>query len=122
MCGVLKACPKSIYDTASRELWRQLVRSAMGCCGNLEEADEASSTRDFINKMKIALRETKESHVWLRALRVCRLAHFEKVAKLEQEAKELSAIFARIVINTKRRQKEDRKLKKERKRALRRQQ
>ena len=88
----------------------------MGSCGNLEEADEASSTRDFINKMKIALREAKESHVWLRALRVCQLAHFEKVSKLEQEAKELSAIFARIVINTKRRQKEERKVKKERQR------
>ena len=116
MCGVLKACPKATYDTASRELWRQLVRSAMGACGNLEEADEASSTRDFINKMKIALREAKESYVWLRALRVCQLSHFEKVPKFEQEAKELSAIFATIVINTKRRVKEDRKRKREEKR------
>ena len=117
MCGVLKACPKSVNDIASRELWRQLVRAALGSAGNLEEADEASSTRDFISKMKIALRETKESHVWLRALRACKLTGHERMEKLEDEARQLSLIFAKIVVKTKRRQKAEREQKRMAKRA-----
>jgi four helix bundle protein len=73
----------------------------MGSSGNLEEADEASSDADFVNKMKIALRETKEARRWLRALRVCQLTGHDRVPGLEQEAGELAAIFAKIVLNVK---------------------
>jgi hypothetical protein len=50
----------------------------------------------------------KESHVWLRALRVCKLTGYERIGKLEDEARQLSLIFAKIVVNTKRRQKFER--------------
>ena len=103
MCGVLRACPRSIPDAASRALWSQLVRAAMGSSGNLEEVDEASSSADFIHKMKIALRETKEAWRWLRALRTCALDGHDRVAGFEQEARELSAIFATIVIKVQQR-------------------
>jgi four helix bundle protein len=54
---------------ASRELWRQLVKAATSVSANLEEADEASSDADFIAKMKIALRETKETRLLIRFLK-----------------------------------------------------
>ena len=80
----------------------------MGAAGNLDEADEASSTADFLNKMKIALREAREAQLWLRALDRCKLSGHDRVDGLAQEAGELAAIFARIVLNVKRRVEEDR--------------
>jgi len=106
-CTVLLACPETIRHLASREVWRQLVRAAPSTSNNLEEADEASSTRDFIAKMKIALREAKESRRCLRFLKVCRLANHQRLGNLEDEARQIAAIFAAIVINTRRRSEEE---------------
>src|SRR5918992_1196991 len=82
-CGVLNACPDYVSHLASREVWRQLVRAAPSTSNNLEEADEASSDRDFIAKMKIALREAKEARRCLRFVKVCRLANHERLTDLE---------------------------------------
>ena len=100
---VLSACPQDIPDIASREVWRQLVKASLSASNNLEEADEASSTADFIAKMKIALREAKEARRCLQFITRCELRNWKQVASLDDEAYQISAIFAKIVINTKRR-------------------
>jgi hypothetical protein len=66
-CGVIDAHPKSRgVDDPSRLIWRQLIKAASSATFNLEEADAASSDNDFLAKMRIALREAKESHVGIR--------------------------------------------------------
>jgi len=80
-------------------VWRQLVRAADSASNNLNEADDASSDADFLHKMRIALREAKESKTCLRKIRLGPLQNAEKLGGLEQEADELSAIFATIIIN-----------------------
>ena len=102
-CAVLTSCPDRISDVASRELWRQLVKAATSVSANLEEADEASSDADFIAKLKIALREAKESRLLMRFLTECRLAEYQALKASADEARQLSAILATIVINVKRR-------------------
>jgi len=97
-CGVLQACPHSISHLASREIWRQLVRAAPSALNNLTEADEASSTADFIAKMKIALREAKEARVCLRLLIHCKLTNYESLDSLEDESRQISSILASILI------------------------
>jgi four helix bundle protein len=101
--NVVRSAPASATDVARREIWRQLVRAATSASNNLEEADEASSTADFIAKMKIALREAKESRRCLRFVVECRLATHQEIAELVNEARQISGIFATIIINTKRR-------------------
>jgi four helix bundle protein len=101
--GVIRACPPAPQDLRVREIWRQLVRAAMGVSGNLEEADESSSAREFVCKLKIALREAKEAKRWLRLLVACDLHRASVVEPLTQEAGELAAIFATIVLKVKRR-------------------
>ena len=65
------------------------------------EADDASSDADFLAKMRIALREAKESRVGLLKLRLGNLDHYGKTARLEleSEAAQLSAIYAAIIRN-----------------------
>lgn len=98
-CHVIDADPKRPYlDDASRAIWRQLVRAISSGTLNLEEADAASSDADFLAKMRIALRETKEARVAIRIIVRCKLEGSE-VGKYEDETRQMAAILATIIIN-----------------------
>nr|WP_218280368.1 four helix bundle protein [Verrucomicrobium spinosum] len=55
---------------AQRELVlsKQLLRCGTSIGANVEEAQAAQSTRDFISKLSIACKEARESRYWLRLL------------------------------------------------------
>jgi four helix bundle protein len=67
--GVNVNCPKHFTSIPSETVWRQLVRAADSVSNNLCEADDAASTADFIHKIRLTLREAKESRVCLEKLR-----------------------------------------------------
>src|SRR6185436_18075455 len=101
-CGVVNAYPKGVrFDDASRVIWYQLLKAASSATFNLEEADAASSDNDFLSKMRIALREAKESRVAIRVIARCRLAGWREVREFEDEARQLAAIFGSIIVNKK---------------------
>ena len=96
--GVLAACPLRFANIASETVWKQLVRAADSVSNNLGEADDASSTADFVHKIRLTLRETKESRQCLAKLRMASLDGHDRVADLEREAGELCAVFATIAM------------------------
>jgi four helix bundle protein len=96
--GVSLACPRHFTNLPSATIWRQLVRAADSVSSNLVEADDASSTADFLYKIQLTLREAKESRQYLSKLRLAKLDSWEATGALEGEAIELSAIFATIAI------------------------
>ena len=49
-----------------RDLILQLLRSGTSIGANVEEAIGGSSGKDFIHKLEIAYRETRESKYWLK--------------------------------------------------------
>jgi len=49
-------------------LGNQLMRSGTSPCLNYAEAMGAESTKDFLHKLRIALKELRESHVCLQLL------------------------------------------------------
>jgi four helix bundle protein len=57
--------PKTFIST---EYTRQLIRSSGSIGANLEEADGALTKRDFINKVGISRRETRETRHWLKLI------------------------------------------------------
>jgi four helix bundle protein len=103
--AVNQCCPRGALDIPSTVVWGQLVRSADSASNNLVEAEGASSDADFLNKMRIALREAKESRTCLCKIRQAGLTNASTVVErgLEQEADELAAIFATIIMNMERR-------------------
>jgi hypothetical protein len=64
----------------------------------LGEADDASSTADFLHKIRLTLRETKESRQCLAKVRLASLDGADRIVDLEREAGELCAIFATIAM------------------------
>ena len=65
------------------------------------EAGNGSTDADFLNRMRVALREAKEAHICLRKIRLGPLENAALVIGLglEEEADELSAIFSTIIRN-----------------------
>lgn len=75
----------------------QLIKSATSVGANYEEAQGASSSRDFLHKLRIVLKESRESNYWLRLIKA--LDHeSEELNLLIQESKELKNIFGSIVV------------------------
>ena len=64
---------------------------------NYEEVQGASSKADFINKVRIVLKEAREINYWLRIL-IALEYNSETLEKLLQESKELKNIFGAIVL------------------------
>jgi four helix bundle protein len=80
----------------------QLMDAAVSAAANAEEADDASSDKDFRAKERICLREIKEARLRLRVLRRTGLVD-SSVDALIREAEELRRIVSTIIRNNARR-------------------
>ncbi len=76
---------------------RQLIRSSGSVGANYIEANDSLSKKDFAMRIKICKKEAKESRYWLKLLESRKESIEEQRSKLEQEATELSYIFAAIL-------------------------
>ncbi|MFC1496066.1 four helix bundle protein [Candidatus Margulisiibacteriota bacterium] len=80
---------------------KQILRSGTSVGANLEEADAASSRKDFFHKISICTREAKETNYWFRIIIKSKLLHKnsdQNEAKyLLKESEELSRIFSAII-------------------------
>ena len=59
--NIILSCRKIEKSFAAEHLAKQLIRSATSAALNYGEARSAESTRDFLHKMKICLKELRES-------------------------------------------------------------
>jgi four helix bundle protein len=85
-----------------RRIADQLVGASGGIGSNLEEAQAASSRREFVRFNEIALRESRETLFWLKVCRLTRLGDQRECAALLDEGGQIARIIAKIIINTKR--------------------
>ncbi len=74
----------------------QLVRAATSVGANYCEANDADSRKDFMFKIGLCKRESKEAKHWLRMIVAAAAEMREEARTLWLEAKELNLIFAAI--------------------------
>jgi four helix bundle protein len=92
--NIILSCNKLNGSFASQHLSKQLIRSTTSSALNYGEAQSAESKRDFLHKMKICLKELRESLVNLKIQRGAKLIqNIESLEKLLKENNELIAIF-----------------------------
>ncbi len=92
----VKGLPRSI---ANAEIAKQLVRSSSSIGANYIEANESLSKKDFLMRIKISRKESKESIYWLKLVET---KDQEKSREsLIGEATELMKIFGSIAEKTK---------------------
>jgi four helix bundle protein len=79
-------------DVVGFECGKQLIRCGCSPGSNYEEADECTSQKDFIYKIRTCLKETKETRYWLN-LSQAAFGESELNSWLLGEVEELSRIF-----------------------------
>ena len=75
----------------------QLFRSGTSVAANYAEASESESRRDFIHKLKVAMKELSETRTWLKVVSYAGYLTKESLASLIEESVELTRIFASSV-------------------------
>lgn len=91
---------------AGNHLEGQLLRSGTSPALNYGEAQAAESKSDFIHKIKICLKELRETNICLRIITKRKM--LRKIEILEsgiKESKELIAIFTKSIVTAKQNQK-----------------
>ena len=91
----LKTLP---FSPESKIIREQLAKSSCSSGANYEESQSGSSKADFANKVRISLREMRESNYWLRIIkRTIPKADADELKYLIKESAELKNILGSIV-------------------------
>ncbi len=94
---------KTLPDSPEVKVCRyQLIKSSSSSGANYEEAQAGSSKADFTNKVRISLREMRESNYWLRLIKatVEKVYDNNELEWLINESSELKKILGSIVQKT----------------------
>ncbi len=89
----------------NRGIANQLVRSGTSVGANMQEADAASSKRDFINKVNISKKEIQETNYWFKVVKGAELINNKnnqaELNSLLSESEELKKIVGAILFRAK---------------------
>ena len=92
--NIIELCKESTKSFASEHLIKQIIRSSTSSALNYGEAQSAESTKDFQHKMKICLKELRETLVNLKIQKgINSIMDKESLEKTINENNELIAIF-----------------------------
>ena len=97
---LVKKLPRADFN---KRMIEQVVGSAGSIGANYCEANEAESKTDFVHKIGICKKETKETKHWIRLLAHANPVFKEDFRRLWKEAEELLLIFSAIIRRTKNR-------------------
>ncbi len=86
----VEALPNS---KAGNHIAGQLIRSGTSPAPNYGEAQSAESRKDFIHKMKISLKELRETMIWLKIIDRKRLGDCIGINEVISECNQLISIF-----------------------------
>jgi four helix bundle protein len=90
---LVRSLPKDICNVEDS---KQLVRSSGSVAANYLEADEALSKKDFVMRIKVCRKESRESKLWLTTITVNEQHETER-QRLQAESYALMKIFNAIV-------------------------
>ena len=79
----------------------QLIKAATSIGANFVEAQDASSIKDFIQKLSISLREARETVYWLHVVGVSGLAFGKSLTDNIKEGNEIVAVLVSSVKSSK---------------------
>jgi four helix bundle protein len=94
---VIVLCKKIRPDNINKPIINQFIRSGTSIGANYCEANNASSKKDFKNKIFICKKEAQETKYWLQMLTKCNPESSGDTRKLWKECQELTMIFQKII-------------------------
>ena len=93
---IVNLCVSLPKTQAGRHVAGQLVRSGTAPAAHYAEARGAESTKDFIHKLRLGLKELNESRVWLKIITRSEMLPASRLHDINQECDELCRIINEI--------------------------
>lgn len=103
-CMCLNVCDLLPNTRAGQNLENQLCRSGTAPALIYGEAQAAESSADFIHKIKLVLKEIRETRINLRIINEKPIVKNDFVSSVQKECNELMAIFLKSVQTAKQNQ------------------
>ena len=94
--AIIRFAKRIPVNPVTERLIGQLVGAATSVGANYGEADDAGSKKEFLHRISLCKRESKESRHWLRMIAAAAPELKEEARVHWQEAKELNLIFGAI--------------------------
>lgn len=91
---VLNLAEKLPRGVKGRVLSDQIVRAGTSAAANYRAACKSRSRAEFVAKIGVAEEEADEVQFWLEMIVESNLIRYTRLAELQREARELTAIFA----------------------------
>ena len=85
------------FDDAGNILAKQFLRSGTSIGANCAEAFYAQSTKDYISKYSIALKEASETQYWIKIMIKSQLIPEQKFSLMQQELIEIIKILTATI-------------------------
>lgn len=97
--GLINLSGKLPKTLANLKILDQVIPSGTSIGANYNEACEAESSKDFVHKIKICIKEAKETKYWLILLRSIKSnsLYFNELDGLTNESEEFIRIFSSII-------------------------
>jgi four helix bundle protein len=105
--SIVKFTTKLPKSSIGRHVSGQLLRSGTSPAPDYAEARSAESSKDFIHKLKISLKELNETAVWLQIIIRSEMIPGEECMDLQKECDELCKIISASVRTSKKRRKKN---------------
>jgi four helix bundle protein len=102
VCGIVESMPST---RVGKHVAGQLMRCGTSVAPNHAEAQSGESRKDFIHKMKLCLKELRETLVWLEYARQLGIGPTAAVEKAIRESDELIRIFVASIATAERNEK-----------------
>lgn len=80
---------------------KQILRCGTSIGANISESMSAESTSDFIHKMSISLKETRETIFWLALLNRCNYLSDSQFQSINEDCFQLKKILSSIILTSK---------------------
>lgn len=94
---------KILVEKKEYVLSKQLLRSGTSIGANIHEAVASESKKDFIHKLGIAVKESRETSYWLNLLNDSNYISNEQFTLLITKCEEITRILNSIILTTKER-------------------
>jgi len=98
---IIRLCKILPANTINFRLIDQSVRSGTSVGANYREANETDTKKDFRFKIRICLREARETFYWLELIKEANQNFSVRIDKLISEINELIKIFGSILEKSK---------------------
>ncbi len=100
---IVNLCSHLPKTPAGKHVGGQILRSDTSPAANYSEARSAESSRDFVHKLKIALKELNETRVWLKIIYKSEMQPVSMLRNILDESDELCRILNASIMTAKKR-------------------